>query len=131
MLVSLREDVSQNHAALRLSALQLIYELVHFKSRHERVHGKCSSKVIADAYRAGITFAETCETVTDSFVDQAMTFDARMLSNDVVATILLDCDDKFGLQTPFNGTTKLQAIVSKARTPEKITWCVASIADMW
>jgi hypothetical protein len=98
----LREDVSQNHAALRLSALQSIYELVHFKRRHERIHGKCSSKFIADAYRTGITFAETSETVTDSFVDQAMTIDARMLSNDVVSKILLYCDDKFGLQTPFN-----------------------------
>ena len=56
-----REDVSQNHVALRLSPLQAIYEVVHFRRRYERQHGEQSSKALAEAYRGGIRFAETSE----------------------------------------------------------------------
>ncbi len=45
----LREDISQNHVALRLSPLQAIYEFVHFRNRHERTHGKQSVRALAPA----------------------------------------------------------------------------------
>lgn len=126
----LREDIAQNYTALRLSALQAIYEVVHFRRRHEKLHGKANAKQIAEAYRHGIKFADTSEDVTDSFVDMAMTIDNRMLSNPEIAKTLMQSENDFMSHTPFNGVSKLQAIISKARSPEKILWAVQSIHDM-
>eukprot|EP00969_Alexandrium_andersonii_P324789 14351646-Alexandrium_andersonii.AAC.1 len=68
----LGKDISQSHATLRLSPLQAIYEVAHFRDRFERAHGKQNSKDLAEAYRGDIRFADGSEEVSDSFADMAI-----------------------------------------------------------
>ena len=119
----LREDISLNYATLRLSALQSVYELVHYRAVRERAHGSQAAKAVAEAYSTGVRRASG-EPLTQSFVDSAMTIHGRMLCDERIASTLLLAEETFGLETPFNGVTKLQAIVSKAGSTEKITWAV-------
>ena len=126
-----REDVAQAYVTMRVSVLQNIYEVVHFRRKHDRLHGKTSAKALAAAFREGMTFSEATEPVTDSFVDMAATIDSRMLSSDLIAKCILSAEEQFGMQTPFNGATTLQSIVSKAKTADKILWAVQYILDTW
>jgi hypothetical protein len=126
----LREDVAQHSVALRLTALQAVYEFVHFRNRYERAHGKQPARALSEAYRAGINFADTSEEVTDSFVDMAVTIDNRMLRVERIGSVLLKADNEFGVNTPFDAITKLQVIVNKGRHEDRILWAVEWIYDM-
>jgi hypothetical protein len=127
----LREDIAQNFATLRFSALQATYEFVHFRNRFERARGKHSARALAEAYRMGIKFAQGSEEVTDYFVDCALTIDNRMLRVERIAKVLLQAEEVHGTRTPFDSVSKLQAIISKARTEDRIIWAVDHIYDMW
>ena len=120
----LREDVAQTFLTMRLSALQNIYEVEHFKRKCERLHGKTSATKLTEAFREGITFSDATEKVTDSFVDMSTTIDARMLSVERIAKVLLAAETEFSHRSPFDGVTKLQTIISKAKTEDKIFWTV-------
>ena len=70
----LREDISQQYATLRLSALQRVFEVVHFLNTWGQLHGAQSVATAAEAYKAGVRMGTTSESlVTLSFVDSAMT----------------------------------------------------------
>jgi hypothetical protein len=89
---------------------------------------------VAEAYRENIKFAETSEKVSDAFVDSAITIvDQRSPSSSIpkCKDTIMQCEAKFNTRTPFDSIYKLQAIVSKAKAPELIGWCILYIADTW
>lgn len=116
----IREDVSQQHVTLRLSAVQQIFEVIHFKKRKEQTLGKMTAKQVATLYSENMRFADTTEQITESFIDMALTVNSRLLEIPTVCDIVLKAESQFGVNTPFNGITKLQTIVSKA--PRGMAW---------
>ena len=60
--------------------------------------------------------------MTDSFVDTALTLSRRVLSNGDLLELLLKADEADGADNPFNHYTKLQLMVSKARSDKNIHW---------
>ena len=52
-----------------------------------------------------------------------------MLRVQRIAATLLLAEETFGVDTPFDGVTKLQTIISRAVTEERITWAVEYMFD--
>lgn len=127
----LRENLSEKHATMRLSAMAQVFELLTFKTWLEAQHGKMSARAMADAYREKIKFAETSDCVSDAFVDSAITIEQRLLSIGKCKDTIIRCEATYNTKTPFDSIYKLQAIVSRAKTPALIEWCVVYIADTW
>ena len=69
--------------------------------------------------------------MTASWIDQASTVAERLCKVKAARNIVLETEENFPTDSPFEGISKLQWIVSKARSPERITWAVGSIADHW
>lgn len=62
----------------------------------------------------------TSEPITDSFIDAACTVASRMLIIEVVRKALALAEETYGHENPLDSVTKLQAIISKAKSAEAI-----------
>ena len=77
-----------------------------------------------------LKLADSSEKMTAGWVDMACTFANRMWNIPKVQKLLCEADDLPPNTNPLEGTSKLQQIVSKARTPERITMFVESLLDL-
>ncbi len=126
----IREDLGADFKAMRFSTLQKIFDVQNFVTRKTR-GGQCPlpAAEVAKIYSDNIRFSGASESVTDGFVDTALTVSSRLLSIPAVREVLVSFDSEYGLRNPFDSSTKLQVICSKASTPECITWTVLLLAD--
>jgi hypothetical protein len=112
---------------MKFTTLQLMYDVVWDKQRRERIHGPMTETQVADAYLQNITFADGAEKVSVAFVGCACTMNDRVLNIPKVKEILLLSDQ--GHINIFDGWTKLQTIIGKARTPDNILWAFMGLYD--
>jgi hypothetical protein len=56
--VQKRQDIVKNFQTMKHTCLQMMYNVIHFKTTYEQVHGPQSSKDIAAAYLSKIRFAD-------------------------------------------------------------------------
>ena len=87
-----------------------------------------SARSLAEHF-SSVEMAKSSESLSPAFIDAACTVHARLLSLPGVMTILESWDDKAGLQSPFNSIWKLETIIHKCKTSEKIAWTLKCIAD--
>ena len=78
---------------------------------------------------SSVVMAKSSETLSATFIDAACTVHARLLSLPGVMNILEFWDDKAGLQSPFNSIWKLETIIHKCKTSDKIAWTLKCISD--
>lgn len=76
-------------------------------------------------------FADTSETITASWVDQAVTVYNRIYEVPEARDIIARADQEFLTDSPLDSLSKLQVVVSKSRTEDVIIWSLASIYDYW
>ena len=67
-----RELLVVDYKAMALTALQWIFEIVGFRARMEKVHGKCSHAEIAAMYQQQGGLAKDTEAITENSVENAM-----------------------------------------------------------
>ncbi len=123
-----RENVATDYEALRCTPLMRILNFGAFKSRTEAA-GKTSVYDLVVKYKQHLDLSARSEKITASWVDLACTFLNRMYTIPGVAKLLTDADDLPAGANPLEGTSKLQAIIQKARTPDKILKVVEHVLD--
>ena len=89
-----------------------------------------SAKALAEDYVTKLPLADSSEKVTAGWIDMACTIGNRMWAIPKVQQLMIEADDLPANTNPIEGTTRLQRIVSKAETPERITIFVESILDL-
>jgi hypothetical protein len=124
-----RENLAADFEALRTTPLMRILSFGAFKVRVEASGGKHSAADLLQKYKTFITLGPRSEKLTLSFVDHACTILNRMFVIPGMAKLLQEADDLPSGTNPLEGTTKLQAVISKARTPDRILLVVESILD--
>ena len=122
--LNFREAMDTSAVAVRRTLLQRIFEIVAFQEDRQ-ISG---AHAVAEQYAQNMRYGPRSEQVTKGFVDSAITIEDRMLSIPECRKILCEADDLD--DSVFNQITKLQMVVSRARTPEMISWCVRHLWDM-
>ncbi len=126
-----REDLSVDFEALRCTPLMRVLNFGAFKARQEEISkGKLSASDLPLRYKQHLNLGPRSEKLTPGWVDQACTFLNRMYVIPSVAALLNDADDLPSGSNPLEGTSKLQAVTSKARSADKIALTVEHIMDM-
>jgi hypothetical protein len=127
--LQMRQTLTEHSQTMKFTTLQLMYDVVWDKQRRERIHGPMTETQVADAYLANITFADGAEKVSIAFVGCACTMNDRVLNIPKVREILLLSDQ--ACNNIFDGWTKLQTVIGKARTPDNILWAFLGLYDAY
>ena len=124
-----RENIQTDYEALRCTPLMRVLNFGAFKVRCEASGGWMSAANLLKQYKNHLQLSARSEKLTPGWVDSACTFLNRMYIIPQVAKLLQEADELLAGTNPLEGTTKLQAIISKARTSDKICLVVESIMD--
>lgn len=116
--------------------MQLVYDVLQYKTRHEKRHGPISAAELAAKYSQQMKVAQGGEAVSKSFIDIACTVQSRILSDDIMRRVLLTMDDmpeSGRRRNPFDGISKLQALIDKARKPNatKLVIVMICVVESW
>lgn len=87
-------------------------------------------QAIAAAFRENVRFNKDSEPVSENMIDNILTLWNRGLSNASVMSAVLDCDARFGHNSPFDSILKMTVMVQKSGSLAAIKWVFQSIADL-
>ena len=112
LCVQFREDMSQNHATLRFSAIQRMFDVRATIQRKTDSTGAPTATAICEYYDS-IQQAETSERISKEFVDCAMTVLKRMWSIPKCAALLMQLE-QWGTNNPLDSIYKLHKVRAQA-----------------
>ena len=124
-----REDIATDYEVFRCTPLMRVLNFGSHKLRTEAKHGKLSADEHLKRYKTHLQLSERSEKLSANWVDQACTFLNRMYIIPQVAKLLLEAEELPSGTNPLEGTSKLQAVIQRARTPDKILRVVETIMD--
>ena len=129
--LQLRENPGIDFELVRHSALQRVLDIAQFHTRTFSEKGvRLTPKDLSATYKK-LQVAEQSEKITESFCDMAMTvYNRLVVKTPSVFRLLLDHDEAFGMSNPLDSVTKLQALVIKANTKEKLEFMVPLMLDL-
>lgn len=125
-----REDLAKNFETMRYTSVQKMFDVQSVAERIEASSGAANVERVAAHYQE-IRFADGAgEKITKEFVDCSMTVLRRLMALPRCANMVMAlCDE--GLANPLDSVYKLNKIVSKASTPDKIEWSLELLIDLW
>jgi hypothetical protein len=125
-----RETLTTEYEALRTTPLMRVLHFSAFKEKLEAAQGSKSAAFLATEYLKNLTLSRRTEPVTASWVDMACTFLSRVFSIPRLRDLIIAADDLPAGTNPLEGTTRLQTIINKAKSADKIILVVESLLDM-
>ena len=124
-----RESIKVDYEVMRCTPLLRIIHFAAFKHKREVVQGKLSATKLGEQYVKQLTLAPSSEKITPSWVDMATTFVNRAFSIPAVRDALIAAEDLPAGTNPIEGTSKLQAVINKAKTPHNIQLVITMLLD--
>ena len=129
---NIRQKVIEHGDMAQLSVRQWIYDVMGFKTAKEAELGKqLGAAQVARVYECQVRYAASCEKISDSFVDSAITVHKRVLSLPVARQWLEWCEENMLTKNPWKKIGALQALVERAQTPGRIAWAVWGLTDLF
>ena len=128
----LRQRAIKHGDNAKVTTRQWIYHIMGFKlDRQAETKREMGAHAIHQAYKSSVKFwARTSEDITVSFVDTAITTYNRVFSLPAAKDAIMWCDENLSsLENPFQSVYVFQAIIDRAKTPEKIGWAVQGLVD--
>ncbi|CAK0865292.1 unnamed protein product, partial [Prorocentrum cordatum] len=127
---TLRNTIVQEHDSLARTAFQEVCEIANLKAQLEQSNGReISAGELVELYNTKSKLADSQEEITFSFVDSALTVWSRALSIPSVLHAVRQLDESHSHRSLFDSITKLQTIISKAKTEENIEYVFLALAD--
>ena len=127
-----RENISHDFASMRRTSLQRLYEVIMFKNKHETNTGvELTNQRLSDLYKEKVKMAESSESVSTTFIIQALRVHKSVLSQPELRKFLLECDDRDGVRNPFDSIAKIDAVTMKVKGVNDMKWVFNSLYDSW
>lgn len=123
-----REQLDQKYRTLHHTVYQKMMGVVFMIKRLKKVRASVTTPSIVKLYDEKVGTAEGADKISGDFIDTALTFFERVLSIPSVADLMQLADND--VKNPFDGSTKIQAIISKASSRENIAWTFHAIWDL-
>ena len=138
--ISIRENYGTGFDLLFRSTVQRIYELAIYRDSQT---AKMTYKEVAQKWKSSVTFSTITEEGDakdwSSFVEVALSVYDRCLKHPVVQRLILDAEEKWGKQTPWDSVYKLETLVSKCGKPsgradtagplDRMAWVIRCVHD--
>ena len=138
--ISIRENYGTGFDLLFRSTVQRIYELAIYRDSQT---AKMTYKEVAQKWKSSVTFSTITEEGDakdwSSFVEVALSVYDRCLKHPVVQRLILDAEEKWGKQTPWDSVYKLETLVSKCGKPsgradtagplDRMAWVIRRVHD--
>ena len=128
---SLRSEVQSLSRAVVHTARQTIYNVWGFKERKEKDLGRAiGAAEIADFWAANITESPGGEKLhKKTTIDACLTLKERLFDLPECEEIVAASEQAMGPDSAWNQVYKLQEIVYRASTPDKIIWLMSGLSD--
>jgi hypothetical protein len=128
--IQFREDVNHEYHTVALSPFQKICEIVSTKERLEKARGSSiSDAALAQEYNQKAAPAEDGEQIQDTQITGAVNVWKQALSIGIVLKKIVELENDYGKNGPFDSMYKMATLVRKAKTEEVISWTFCSIYD--
>ena len=129
-LLQQRQDMQADGLAMTYTVLQSIYDLIAFR---DRKGGTLKAPELAKAYKEHVRWCgdEKDTPSSTTFVDASYVVYNRMLSNPIIAKMLLDAQESVQKPNPLDKITKLLIIAQKAKGNGGIQWVLEMIFDLY
>ena len=130
--MNLRNNIVDEYDALVRTATQRTYELITYKQSQEQSVGKLSSADLYQRWSTHVTAttASIGEAVTQNFVDTALKYNDRILSQTKLRAMVLKMDANYGKLSPVSVMSNLAKVMERTRSPEQLSWVLQSIMDL-
>ena len=113
--MSVREDIMEQHEALRTTPLTRALSFGAFKQSYEAVEGEQSAATLCEKYQQYCSLSPASKSeIKPGFVDTCCAFINRMWSLPKVQAILREAEELPSGTNPLEGLTKLQVSISEA-----------------
>ena len=106
LTVQYREDMAQNFASLRYSAVQKMFDVKATVDRKAGTTGLMSAAKVAAYYQEGVKFAEGSEAISDEFVDCSLSVLKRLWCIPRAAELIMQLEEH-GVGNPMDSIYKL------------------------
>ena len=127
-MLLIRRRIAGIGEIVKLTARQEIYNIHGFKMRKEFQRAPMGAGAIAQFYEKHLADSGA-DPVSKTTVDQALTVHDRIFSIPAVEKVIADYDDTLGQASPFNSISRLQEVVYRGKTQDKIEWFVLYLKD--
>jgi hypothetical protein len=129
----LRQEAIQLGDVSQLSTRQWIYDVVGYKTFKEKELGKSlSSEKVAMFYGDKMKYAHSSEKISNSFVDVALTVYSRVLMLPDARKSLEWAEENMMGKSPWaKSIYALQALVDRGKTPDRISWALCGLTDLY
>ena len=128
----LRQRAIEQGDNAKVTTRQWVYDIVGFKfDKQAETKKEMGAHAIHQAYKSSVKFwARTSEDISVSFVDSAITVYPRVFSLPATRVAVIWCDENLSsTENPFQSIYLLQAVVDRAKTPDKISWAIQGLVD--
>ena len=125
--VQLRENPGIDFELVRHSALQRVIDIAQFAIRVKK-----GAKAVAKEYAEHLDLADQSEAITESFCDQAITIYNRLvLAAPRAFEMRMSLDESAGINNPLGNVSKLQCLIIKTQSKDKLEWAVGLLIDLY
>ena len=124
-----RERAHSEYAAVVHTAFQKIIKVIKFKERLESLKGELSVPEVCKEHKRLISESAETEQMSDDLIRDAVLVHNKVLINNKCLECIMDCESKYGLDSPFNGIRALRTISVKAGTGARLEWIFSGITD--
>ena len=130
--MDLREHLVTDHKAMARTTRQWIFTIVSIKEDVEKRQGSMSDEQLADYIREHVNLAvpsKEGDAMSKTFVGNAIYLYNQIFAdgNQELATLLEECEERWGPDSPFNQISKLTEIITKCK--EHSVWAIRCIMD--
>ena len=129
---NLRQGLIEVGLVAQLSVRQWIYDVVGFKFAKEKEIGRGTTPAaqLAKLYNDNVRWAGSCEPLSDSFIDQAVTVYKRILGVPEARACLEWAEENMLTTYPWRNMKALHAIVERCNASTKIVWAIKGVTDL-
>lgn len=130
--VAMRERLGADYHAMFRTGPQRAFEVVSFRNKHKSMTGALlGAQALFEAYNKGVQWSKGSE-FSATFVDTALTCYDRILVHDGCRQLVLEAEEEFGQQSPFNSLYRLEAFTKKAGRHDMamLMWLLQATNDL-
>jgi hypothetical protein len=129
--IQYREDIGKEFTIFFPTLLQRMFEVTGvIDAIEDLIQQQATGAQIAEAWATHVSQSSKHETVGTSFVEAVILIRRRVTSNKKCLQLLLEADDEFGTNSPWQSVYTIEAIAKKVGVNgdmDNIHWIIASV----
>ena len=122
--INLREAATATYQAMSRSATQRIFEICQWRDRRVQMNGNQSGSIasIVQDWSTHISQSRSSEPITETWLTSCFRLWENLFKHESLRVLVLNAEKKYGRSSPCDKISTLEAVLSKGKTVEMMTW---------